>query len=401
MPLQFNCLTSAKPDYRIVLATLSALVALGLGAAHYMDANGHFVTGMNNQVVWGIPHVFALGLILAASGALNVASLSSVFGNALYAPLARLSALLAVVLLIGGVLVLVLDLGRPDRLLIALTHYNFKSVFAWNILLYTGFVALALVYLWLLFEPRLAAYTRPAGVLSLLWRFVLTSGSGAIFGFLVARPAYDAAILVPLFIALSLSLGAAAFVLVATALARWHGNYLDARVLAQQGRLLALFVSATLFITAVFHLTNLYAAEHHAVERFILLQGGIYTALFWLAQVAGGVLPLALLFVPRLRARAGSLIIAAALVTLGGFAQLYVIIIGGQAFPLTLFPGKVASSRFYDGEIASYAPSLPEWLLGLGGVAVALLLLLLTLRVLPFLPPPQPPQPQGDTAEQG
>ena len=398
MPLQFNCLTSAKPDYRIVLATLSALAALGLGAAHYMDANGHFVTGMNNQVVWGIPHVFALGLILAASGALNVASLSSVFGNALYAPLARLSALLAVVLLIGGVLVLVLDLGRPERLIIALTHYNFKSVFAWNILLYTGFVALALVYLWLLFEPRLAAYTRPAGVLSLLWRFVLTSGSGAIFGFLVARPAYDAAILVPLFIALSLSLGAAAFVLVATALARWHGNYLDARVLAQQGRLLALFVSATLFITAVFHLTNLYAAEHHAVERFILLQGGIYTALFWVAVGVGGVLPLALLFVPRLRARAGSLIIAAALVTLGGFAQLYVIIIGGQAFPLTLFPGKVASSRFYDGEIASYAPSLPEWLLGLGGVAVALLLLLLTLRVLPFLPPPQPP---SDTAEQG
>ena len=398
MPLQFNCLTSAKPDYRIVLATLSALAALGLGAAHYMDANGHHVTGMNNQVVWGIPHVFALGLILAASGALNVASLSSVFGNALYAPLARLSALLAVVLLIGGVLVLVLDLGRPDRLIIALTHYNFKSVFAWNILLYTGFVALALVYLWLLFEPRLAAYTRPAGVLSLLWRFVLTSGSGAIFGFLVARPAYDAAILVPLFIALSLSLGAAAFVLVATALARWHGNYLDARVLAQQGRLLALFVSTTLFITAVFHLTNLYAAEHHAVERFILLQGGIYTELFWLAVGIGGVLPLALLFVPRLRARAGSLIIAAALVTLGGFAQLYVIIIGGQAFPLTLFPGKVASSPFYDGEIASYAPSLPEWLLGLGGVAVALLLLLLTLRVLPFLPPPQPP---SDAAEQG
>ena len=401
MPLQFNCLTSAKPDYRIVLALLSALAALGLGAAHYMDANGHHVTGMNNQVVWGIPHVFALGLILAASGALNVASLSSVFGNALYAPLARLSALLAVVLLIGGVLVLVLDLGRPDRLIIALTHYNFKSVFAWNILLYTGFVALALVYLWLLFEPRLAAYTRPAGVLSLLWRFVLTSGSGAIFGFLVARPAYDAAILVPLFIALSLSLGAAAFVLVATALARWHGNYLDARVLAQQGRLLALFVSATLFITAVFHLTNLYAAEHHAVERFILLQGGIYTALFWLAVGVGGALPLALLFVPRLRARAGSLIIAAALVTLGGFAQLYVIIIGGQAFPLTLFPGKTASSPFYDGEIASYAPSLPEWLLGLGGVAVALLLLLLTLRVLPFLPPPQPSKPSGDAAEQG
>ena len=400
MSLHFSCLKSTRADYRVVLGVLVGLVVLGYGAAHQMEVHGHHITGMNNQVVWGLPHVFALGLILAASGALNVASMSSVFGLELYHPLARLSALLAIALLSGGLLILVLDLGRPERLVVAMTHYNFKSVFAWNIFLYTGFVALVVVYLWTMFERRVNGYTRPVGVVSLLWRFVLTSGSGAIFGFLVARPAYDAAILVPLFILLSLSIGTATFLLVAAVLSRWHaegsddgagngaGDAADYVVFRRLAKLLALFVSAVMFLTMVFHLTNLYAAEHHPVERFILLEGGVYTWLFWLGQVGiGGVVPLVLLFAPGFRARRWRLT-AAGLVVLGGFAQLYVIIIGGQAFPVDIFPGKSVASSFYDGEIGAYSPSLPEFLLGFGGVAVALLGVVLALRVLPFMPNP-------------
>ena len=66
---------------------------------------------------------------------------------------------------------------------------------------------------------------------------------------------------------------------------------------------------------------------------------------------------------------------------------MYVIIIGGQAFPLQMFPGKeVVSSSFFDGVVASYAPSLPEIALGAGGVALAAALVVLGLKLLPFLP---------------
>ncbi|MEQ1714274.1 MAG: NrfD/PsrC family molybdoenzyme membrane anchor subunit, partial [Hyphomicrobium sp.] len=65
----------------LALAGLGALIAAGLASAYYMEHNGHVVTGMDNQVVWGMPHVFAVFLIVAASGALNVASVSSVFGR--------------------------------------------------------------------------------------------------------------------------------------------------------------------------------------------------------------------------------------------------------------------------------------------------------------------------------
>ncbi|MFA4969872.1 MAG: molybdopterin oxidoreductase, partial [Sulfuritalea sp.] len=56
-----------------LLAAIGGVVsAIGLAAALYMEHSGHVVTGMNNQIVWGLPHVFAIFLIVAASGVLNV-----------------------------------------------------------------------------------------------------------------------------------------------------------------------------------------------------------------------------------------------------------------------------------------------------------------------------------------
>jgi molybdopterin-containing oxidoreductase family membrane subunit len=95
-----------------------------------------------------------------------------------------------------------------------------------------------------------------------------------------------------------------------------------------------------------------------------------------------------ILFHPRL---AGPRATAAAslLVALGALAFLYVFIIGGQAWPLEVFPGYEAASAFHDGQVDGYAPSLPEFLLGLGGIAASILIALAGARALPILAPPK------------
>jgi len=352
-----------------------------------METQGHWVSGMNNQIVWGLPHVFAIFLILAASGAINVASLSSVFSKQGYKPWARMSALLAICLLIGGLLVLVLDLGRPERLIVAMTYYNFKSIFAWNIFLYTGFIFVVVLYLWTMFEHSMNKYTQNAGLLAFVWRFVLTSGTGSIFGFLVARQFFDAAMMVPIFIVLSLVLGTSVFILVSLTVTRWDQTTISEETIFSLVRLLGIFIAAELFLVAVFHLTNLYATEHHGVERFILMDGGRYTRLFWLGQiVVGGMIPLGLIFLTRYGNKTVGAVVVSMLALAGSFSQLYVTIIGGQAYPLVLFPGKDVSSSFFDGVVAHYSPSMPELLLGLGGFGLSLMLLVIVMRVLPFLP---------------
>ncbi|MFO1341496.1 MAG: NrfD/PsrC family molybdoenzyme membrane anchor subunit, partial [Burkholderiaceae bacterium] len=179
----------------LLLMAGGAVTAAGLWAAHRMEMLGHVATGMSNQVVWGLPHVFAIFMIVAASGVLNVASIGSVFGQSAYKPRAPLSGLLSLAMLAGGLMVLMLDLGRPERVIVAATHYNFRSVFAWNVFLYSGMAGIVAVYLFTLFERRAYRFSRPAGIAALIWRFVLTTGTGSIFAFLVARQAYQSPLL--------------------------------------------------------------------------------------------------------------------------------------------------------------------------------------------------------------
>jgi molybdopterin-containing oxidoreductase family membrane subunit len=386
----FSEIEGRSAGFRGLAAILGVFFLTGLAAVMYVEHAGHWVTGGSNQVVWGIPDVFAMFLIISASGALNVAIISSVFGKTLYKPLERLSCLLAVAMLLGGLMILVLDLGRSDRVIVAMLNRNFKSVFAWNLYLYTGFIAIVVVYLWLQMERRMNRFVPAAGMVAFLWRLALTTGSGSIYGVLVAREAYDSAIMAPMFIAMSFSFGLAVYNLVLLAACRGSGREIGDVLLRRLGRLLGIFVAVVLYFTAVQHLTNLYAAEHSGVERFILRDGGIYTLLFWGGQIiVGGLLPLVLVFVSSRRGLHPSgrtVALTSMLVIMGAFSQLYVLIIGGQAYPLTLFPGMEVSSSFYDGAIASYTPSLPEIGLGLGGVALAGLVVLFGIKLLRFLP---------------
>ena len=372
------------------LLALGGVVTLGgLLAAHAMETHGHAITGMSNQVVWGLPHVFAIFMIVAASGVLNVASIGSVFGQSAYKPRAPLSGLLSLALLAGGLMVLMLDLGRPERVVVAATHYNFTSVFAWNVFLYSGMAAIVALYLWTMFEPRMHRYARAAGIAALIWRFALTTGTGSIFAFLIARQAYQSAVLAPLFIVLSFAWGLAVFLLVQSSMYAWNGLVLPEAVRARMARLLGVFVAAALYLVAVYHLTNLYFAKQSAFEAFVLLGHGdplgIFPALFWGGYVVlGTVLPMLLLFDPR-GVGPNAMLTACVMVLAGAFALLFVFIVGGQSFPLEIFPGHEVTSSFADGAVEIYVPRWPEWLLGAGGLAAAFVLTLIGVRSLDVL----------------
>lgn len=377
----------AGSGFWALLAVFGLFALIGLGAASYMGGQGHWVTGMNNHVVWGTPHVFAVFLIVAASGALNVASMSSVFGKVAYKPLARLSALLALALLAGGLAALLLDLGRADRLLLTMTNINPSSIFTWNVALYSGFFAIVGAYVWTMMDRRVNSHAKTAGTAAFLWRLVLTTGTGSIFGFLVARESYDAAVLAPLFIAMSLALGQAAFMLVTLGAYTMTKRPIGDVLMTRLQRLSGIMVAVVAYFLAVYFLTALYAAEHRAFVGWLIGGGSAYSSIFWLLGVGVGLLvPLVLFFHPHMGGNRPAIVGGSIATLVGGLALMYVIIIGGQAYPLVLFPGMEVSSVLLDGQAAPYAPSLPEVLLGLSGIAIALLLVTLAVSVLRFLP---------------
>ena len=366
---------------------LGFFILIGFACSLYMEHEGHYVTGMNNQIVWGLPHIFVVLLIVIASGVLNIASISSVFDKKLYKPLAPLSALLAVALLIAGLIVLVLDLGKPDRLIVAMTTYNFKSIFSWNIFLYSGFAVVLAVYMWTMLDREVNRFSKYAGTFAFGWRIILTTGTGSIFGFLVAREAYATAILAPLFIVMSLLYGTAVYYLILKTISKFHNTYISDDIVKNLRKLTIMFLFANLYFLFLYHITNMYIAKHLDYEIFILSSGGIYTIAFWVGQLfVGIIMPIILLNSSRLSLEY-SLILSSVLILIGSFIAMYVIIIGGQAYPLTIFPDHVIiESSFYDNVVHSYIPSLYELGLGLGGVALALIIVLIGIANFKFLP---------------
>ena len=383
----FQRLKIEAPLFWKLFLGLGFFILVGYLCAHYMETEGHYVTGMNNQIVWGMPHVFAVLLIVIASGVLNVASMSSVFNFKLFKPLAPLSALMAVAFLISGLVVLVLDLGRPDRLIVAMTTYNFKSIFAWNIFLYSGFAAILVVYLWFMLDRTVSNYSKPVGVFAFLWRIILTTGTGSIFGFLIARDAYGTAILAPLFIIMSLLYGTVIYFLLLKAINYFQDTLMTDEVKDNLRKITIFFLFANLYFLVLYHITNLYISKHYDYEVFILTAGGIYTIIFWIGQVLIGLLLPLYLLLNKNSNNESNFMISSLLVVFGSFAAIYVIIISGQAFPLNIFNDYIiVESSFYDNVIHDYTPSLYEIGLGIGGVALSLIIILIAIRNLDFLP---------------
>ena len=103
-------------------------------------------------------------------------------------------------------------------------------------------------------------------------------------------------------------------------------------------------------------------------------------------MLIGSVIPLLVCLMKGFKNSARWLVTASVMVIAGGMAQMYIIIIGGQAYPMDLFPGYDVSSSFFDGVVNAYTPSIYEIGLGVGGFAFAIALVVAGVKILRFLP---------------
>jgi Ni/Fe-hydrogenase subunit HybB-like protein len=307
-----------------------------------------------------------------------------VFGQSFYKPLSRLSIVLAVSLLIGGLAVILLDLGRPDRLIIAMTYYNFKSIFTWNIFLYTGFVAITVVYLWTQLDWQVNHHTEKLGKFAFVWRLILTAGTGSIFGVLIARDAYHLLVMAPLFIILSLGFGLAWFLIVSGILLRKEVFVKMAPRLCQ---LLIKLLVISLIASFFYHLINFLRDETRDFTQFLLFESGSYGFLIWFVQILLGIIFPALLLSSNIKIISRPEVMTASLLIVGGgIAQIFTIVIGGQAFTMRLVDGYEVMPNQFFGQVLNYVPTYWELMLGSGGIALMLLMVITQSRLFQIVP---------------
>jgi Ni/Fe-hydrogenase subunit HybB-like protein len=379
----FTAIEGRSFGYWKLVAFFGVLILMGAGAFVAVEIHGHGITGMTNKIAWGVPHVFAISLLVMASGALNLGSMSTVFAVKQFKQFGRFSAFLAIALLIGGLAVLMLDLGRPDRLLLTMMHMNFRSMFTLNVFLYSGFIVICVLYLWSMFEYQ--QFTKVIGSAAFMWRVILTTGTGSIFGVLHAREVFHSALTAPTFVALSLSSGTAISIILLVTTFKHTKRRLDEIIVFGLRNALIFFTLLVAYLLVVEKFTKFYSPAFYDVQSWILTgpYSGLYIFGVWGAAI---LVPLGILFHPGKGNTIKGVLWASISAVIGTFALVAHILLAGQAYPLNMFPGYEVSSAFLDGVTATYSPAPVEFILGFGGIAITGIIFLLGIKFFRMLP---------------
>jgi len=298
----------------ILLAGLAATYRrflYGLGAS----------TNLTDQFPWGLWVGFDVlcGVMLAAGG-FTITTVVHIFNIERFKPIIRPTVLTAFLGYALVVIALFFDLGRGWKIWHAIIMWNPRSVMfevAWCVMLYT--TVLALEFAPVVFESmhlhRAAKWLRSIGVPLVLAGALLStlhqSSLGTLYLIMPSKlyPLWYSPLLPVFFFVSAIGIGLAMTIVESSLSARYFKKHLELPLLQELGRILAVVLSFY-FVLRVQDLVH-----RGALVR--LLEARIETWFFLLEVVAGVLLPMALLFTPRVRHSPGALLASATLVILG------------------------------------------------------------------------------------
>ena len=346
---------ASRPWLALWSALLGAFLAIGLGSWIFQLARGLSVTGMRDVVSWGayiVTFAFFVGL---SAGGLIVASSAEVFKVGALKPLARLGVLTALAAVACAALMIIPDLGRPERIFELFVHPQWSSPLIWDVAIIAIYFVFSIVDLAVLHRhahaptARTAATVRVLAVVGLPTAVLLHSITAWIFGLQIARTWWNTALMAPLFVTSAILSGTALVALVVLAAVRFAGVELPGPTWRLLTGLMAVVLCVDLFLVACDYITILWGnvpRERAALD--LILPGGSWQAVFWLEWVVGGLVPLLLLVIPRLRASKAMIGLASVLVLVGIYAYRIELVVGGMIRPLVQQPPGIAEGTYSD-----------------------------------------------------
>ncbi len=385
MEITYEKLSGRSVGYRLALATLAAMALAGVAVTWLASVKGLWITGMTNRIPWGLQIVMAVYYIGFSEGCLVVAGLYGVFGKREYKPFIRMAVYLAMLFLIAGLLSILTDQGRMDRVFVEpFIHFNLQSMFSINPILYLGHIVICLIFLWALFKEK-EGMTRVVATLAFGWAFCVHSGTGAIFGF-GARVLYESPMLPATFVAAAMASGIALVIVLTVTLFKLTGRHLDDALVLWLGKLMAVTLVVVVYFVFVENAYRYYVVELREAAHYYLF-GGWHSALFWGGLVCCGLIaPLLIIFNRRTGRSVPWVVYASALVLVGVWCERYVIVLPGLTHPPELFPGReVLGSDAVEG-VATYAVSFVEMVQAVGVLGFVGFLFVWGLKVLKLLP---------------
>lgn len=393
MEFTFSRMDGKSRGFYILLILFSIFTLIGFICFMVSYISGHHVLGSSSIIPWGMPITITIYLIGLSAGSLILSALTYVFGKEEYRPIARIAVYLAIILILGAMIGIALDLGRPEkvwRLFMFFVLNNMRSMFAINGILYGGYFLIGIVYLGAIFAEKYK-FIKGMGMLAIFWAALVHMGTGAIFGFIATRPIYFSPIKPFEFLAAAMVSGLALLMITVVATFKFTKRNLNQELIFSLSRYLRVLIIVLAVMVLVDKLTHLYSPDR---EPIVWLLTGPHSWIFWILQVGFAyILAILILFHPHFSKTIKGVMVAAFLVVIGIFGERFVLVIPGAAYPLPFYPGKIEGMWGMPG---SFPITPVESFMSLGIFTLMGLLFLVGLKNLELLPVIPPSEGKGE-----
>lgn len=399
---------------KIGLVVLIIFILGGFYAIVVQIVEGHIVTGMRDNVVWGIyiaNFIFFIGISYAGALISGILHLLRVKWRT---PIIRIAEIITVISTLIGPSYILLCMGRLDRLHHIVLFGRIQSPIMWDVLAITTYLIGSIIFLYLASIRDLAAlrdYPFKHKWRNKLYRFMAVDFNGTtkqnrylergldimsaiiiplavlvhsvlawIFG-MTLRPGWHSTIFAPYFVVAAVFSGTGVLIIalwifrkynhLESYITKIHFNYL--------GIILMILGALYGYFTFSEYLTSWYGSEKWEMEvLYKLFDTDGYWWLFLFAAIIGVALPIIVILIPKFRT-INSITAVSVVAVLALWVKRYLIIIPTLETPLL----PLQDMRM---EYIHYQPTMIEWLLTFAGVAMFILLFFLFSKIAPIIP---------------
>ncbi|HYG67686.1 MAG TPA: NrfD/PsrC family molybdoenzyme membrane anchor subunit [Anaeromyxobacteraceae bacterium] len=368
--------------YKAWIAVLLAVIALGVAAYVHQARTGLIATNLRDQVSWA----FYIGnftfLVGVAAAAVMLVIPAYVYGWKPIKEVVLLGELLAISALAMCLLFIMVDMGRPDRLLhmapLLGTPNWPASLLTWDALVLNVYllvnVAVVLHILWKAYrgEQPTKKILVPLVIASIPIAISVHTVTAFLYNGMAARPYWNASILAPRFLASAFCSGPAVMLILFQILRRTAGIPIKDEAIWKVAELMAYAMFLNLFLLGAEVFKEFYSnTEHVLYTRYLWFGIGEHTALVpyaWLA-LACSVTAFLLFLVPKTRKNAITLNVGCVLIWAGVYIE--------KGMGLVI-PGFTPDTL---GEIYEYTPTFTEWGIAAGVFGVGFLIFTILVKI--------------------
>jgi len=366
---------------KILIPILAAVVFLGAIGAWDRLANGKMNLNFGSYIPWGLWVGLYIYLVGLSGGAFLLVFLRQGLGLRFLHRASLYALPIALVTLGAGLALVWADLGRMERFYELYTRPNPVSLLAFMVWIYTLYALVPVLMFYALATGK-ERWLKGLSILGFLLVVTFGGGEGALFGVLGAKPYWNSGLL-PIRFLFSAFLSGVALVAFALVLFRhWPADREHEETMGFLRCLILALLGLNLLIEFAEYSVAHYAAVPAIVESHRLMVFGPYWWVFWIVQIAIGLLAPAALLLPRWGSRPSNIGLAGLLIAVGYAGTKQNAILPGLAVPdFRALPGAFVHERLS----VAYFPSLTDWLLAIGVIASAALAFLIAIEALPFL----------------